>query len=148
MTGNVDSGVHVLMRLLSTERLAHQVTNSAPSLNEDGSLQQDRHTPVTARCPTYRIRVVALSICSQGTTKGFNFVIAFADQPFKTFTEFLVPHVFGILLLSQTISCRTSSLCAADHTRPSRFFIFSRYIVCPDACLRFFSWGNSHLGYQ
>ena len=59
------------MRLLSTERLAHQVTNSAPSLNEDGSLQQDRHTPETAKCPTHRISVIALSICNQGTTKCF-----------------------------------------------------------------------------
>jgi hypothetical protein len=67
------------MRLLSTERLAHEATNRAPSLNEDGSLQQDRHIPVTAKCPTYRIRVIALSICSQGTTKGFQLCY------FKTF---------------------------------------------------------------
>ena len=79
MTGNVDSGVNLLMRLLSTKRLAHEVPNSAPSLNERGSLQPDRHTPVTAKCPTHRIRVIALSICSQGTTKGFQLCY------FKTF---------------------------------------------------------------
>jgi hypothetical protein len=67
------------MRLLSTKRLAHEVPNSAPSLNERGSLQPDRHTPVTAKCPTHRIRVIALSICSQGTTKGFQLCY------FKTF---------------------------------------------------------------